>query len=69
MGELFRSEEMSSVQLFVQIDAVHATVDELGQLGVVQFRDVSHFISLSSNLPLFGNREFKFNNLYPIVVE
>jgi vacuolar-type H+-ATPase subunit I/STV1 len=51
MGELFRSEEMSSVQLFVQIDAVHATVDELGQLGVVQFRDVSHFISLSSNLP------------------
>lgn len=40
MGELWRSEEMQLVQLFVQIEAAHATVDELGKLGLVQFRDV-----------------------------
>ena len=41
MGELWRSEEMQLVQLFVQIDAAHDTVDELGKLDVIQFRDVS----------------------------
>jgi V-type H+-transporting ATPase subunit a len=32
---------MQLVQLFVQIEAAHDTVDELGKLGLVQFRDVS----------------------------
>jgi V-type H+-transporting ATPase subunit a len=41
MGELFRSEEMTLVQLFVQIEAAHDTVDELGQLGLIQFRDLN----------------------------
>ena len=40
MGSIFRSEEMSLVQLFVQTDAAHDTVDELGKLGLIQFRDV-----------------------------
>lgn len=40
MGTLWRSEPMQLVQLFVQIEAAHHTVDELGQLGVIQFRDV-----------------------------
>ena len=40
MGSLWRSEPMQLVQLFVQIEAAHYTVDELGQIGVVQFRDV-----------------------------
>lgn len=44
MGHLFRSEEMQLVQLFVQIEAAHDTVDELGKLGVIQFRDVSTLI-------------------------
>lgn len=43
MGELWRSEEMQLVQLFVQIDAAHDTVDELGKLDVIEFRDVPAF--------------------------
>lgn len=31
---------MQLVQLLIQIDAAHDTVDELGKLGLVQFRDV-----------------------------
>lgn len=41
MGELWRSEEMQLVQLFVQIDAAHDTVDELGKLDVIEFRDLN----------------------------
>lgn len=41
MGELFRSQPMQLVQLFVQVEAAHDTVDELGKLGLIQFRDVS----------------------------
>lgn len=41
MGELWRSEEMQLVQLFVQIDAAHDTVDELGKWGLVEFRDLN----------------------------
>ncbi len=40
MGDLWRSEQMQLVQLFVQIDAARDTIDELGKLGLVQFRDV-----------------------------
>ena len=40
MGELFRSEEMVCMQLFIQYEAAHATVDELGKLGKIQFTDV-----------------------------
>jgi len=32
---------MQLVQLYVQIEAAHDTVDELGQLGLVQFRDLN----------------------------
>lgn len=45
MGSLFRSEEMTLCQLFLQSEAAYACVSELGELGFVQFRDVS-FISL-----------------------
>eukprot|EP01125_Pyxidicula_operculata_P007322 TRINITY_DN2492_c0_g1_i3.p1 TRINITY_DN2492_c0_g1~~TRINITY_DN2492_c0_g1_i3.p1 ORF type:complete len:866 (-),score=210.00 TRINITY_DN2492_c0_g1_i3:33-2630(-) len=41
MGELWRSQEMQLVQLYVQIEAAHDTVDELGHLGLVQFRDLN----------------------------
>lgn len=36
----FRSEEMNLVQLFVQSDAAHETLHELGQIGALQFKDV-----------------------------
>ncbi len=40
MGELLRSEAIELVQLFIQVEAAHATVQELGELGMVEFRDV-----------------------------
>jgi vacuolar-type H+-ATPase subunit I/STV1 len=40
MGELFRCEEMKLAHLFFQFDAAHDVLDELGELGIVQFRDV-----------------------------
>lgn len=40
MGELWRAEEMQLIQLYIQIDAGHDTVEELGKLGAIQFRDV-----------------------------
>lgn len=43
MGSLFRSEEMTLCQLFLQSEAAYACVSELGELGLVQFRDVSIF--------------------------
>lgn len=45
MGELWRSEEMQLVQLYVQIEAAHDTVDALGELGLIQFRDVCNMLS------------------------
>jgi len=41
MGELFRSEKMQLIQLFFQAEAAHDTLDELGQLGLVQFKDLN----------------------------
>lgn len=46
MGSLFRSEEMTLCQLFLQSEAAYACVSELGELGLVQFRDVSPVIFL-----------------------
>ena len=43
MGSLYRSEEMTLCQLFLQSEAAYACVSELGELGLVQFRDVSDF--------------------------
>eukprot|EP01133_Synstelium_polycarpum_P015196 gene15196-17982_t len=37
---LWRSAPMQMVQLFVQIEAAHDTVDELGKLGLIQFTDL-----------------------------
>lgn len=40
-GSLFRSEEMALCQLFLQSEAAYGCVSELGELGVVQFRDLN----------------------------
>lgn len=45
MGSLFRSEEMTLCQLFLQAEAAYTCVSELGELGLVQFRDVSVLMS------------------------
>lgn len=41
MGALFRSEDMSFLRLYFERGAAHATVDELGKLGIVQFNDLN----------------------------
>jgi len=46
MGSLFRSAEMTLCQLFLQSEAAYACVSELGELGLVQFRDVSSAVVL-----------------------
>lgn len=33
---------MQLIQLYIQIDAAHDTIDELGKRGAIQFRDVRH---------------------------
>ena len=39
--ELFRSEEMQLVQLIVPAEAAHDTVSDLGEVGLMQFRDLN----------------------------
>ena len=41
MSTIFRSEEMTLCQLFLQPDAAYSCISELGELGIVQFRDVN----------------------------
>ncbi|XP_041371566.1 V-type proton ATPase 116 kDa subunit a1-like [Gigantopelta aegis] len=41
MGSMLRSEEMTLCQLFLQSEAAYACVSELGELGLVQFRDLN----------------------------
>ncbi|XP_041917750.1 V-type proton ATPase 116 kDa subunit a 3-like [Alosa alosa] len=41
MGSLFRSEEVCLVQLFLQSSAAYNCVSELGELGIVEFRDLN----------------------------
>lgn len=41
MDALLRSEEMTLCQMFLQSEAAYACVSELGELGLVQFRDLN----------------------------
>lgn len=45
MGSLFRGEEMCLAQLFLQAGSAYDCISELGELGLVEFRDVSHDIN------------------------
>lgn len=38
---IFRSEKMSLGQMFLQPEAAYETIAQLGEMGCVQFRDVS----------------------------
>ena len=40
-----RSEEMCLAQLFLQSDAAYSCISELGELGLVQFRDLNADVS------------------------
>lgn len=41
MGSLFRSESMSLCQLFLQVESSYESIKSLGELGLVQFRDLN----------------------------
>ncbi|OWK06748.1 ATP6V0A4 [Cervus elaphus hippelaphus] len=41
MASIFRSEEMCLSQLFLQVEAAYCCVAELGELGLVQFKDLN----------------------------
>ncbi|KAI8870578.1 V0/A0 complex, 116-kDa subunit of ATPase [Ramicandelaber brevisporus] len=40
-SSLFRSEQMTLIELYMPTEIAHATVAELGELGLVQFRDLN----------------------------
>ncbi|CAG8667307.1 13404_t:CDS:2, partial [Cetraspora pellucida] len=40
-SSLFRSEEMSLIQLYIPLETAQPTVAELGELGLIQFRDLN----------------------------
>lgn len=40
--DLWRSEEMQLVQLIIPSEAAHSTVSALGELGMLQFKDLNH---------------------------
>lgn len=40
-GSLFRSEDMSLVQLYIPSELAHSSVSELGELGLLQFKDLN----------------------------
>ncbi|XP_004594429.2 V-type proton ATPase 116 kDa subunit a 4 [Ochotona princeps] len=45
MASVFRSEEMCLSQLFLQVEAAYCCVAELGELGLVQFKDLNANVS------------------------
>uniref|UniRef100_A0A8C7S146 V-type proton ATPase subunit a n=1 Tax=Oncorhynchus mykiss TaxID=8022 RepID=A0A8C7S146_ONCMY len=46
MGSLFRSEEMCLAQMFLQSGSAYDCISELGEMGLVEFRDLSKLLSL-----------------------
>ncbi|KAL5158601.1 V-type proton ATPase subunit a1 [Glycine soja] len=49
--DLMRSEKMTFVQLIIPVESAHRAISYLGELGLLQFRDVS-FLSDPTSLPL-----------------
>ncbi|CAB3360792.1 Hypothetical predicted protein [Cloeon dipterum] len=45
MGSFFRSEDMVLCQLFLQPEAAYTSIAQLGEMGVVQFRDLNTEVS------------------------
>uniref|UniRef100_A0A8C7VXU7 V-type proton ATPase subunit a n=1 Tax=Oncorhynchus mykiss TaxID=8022 RepID=A0A8C7VXU7_ONCMY len=50
MGSLFRSEEMCLAQMFLQSGSAYDCISELGEMGLVEFRDLSKLLSLMEQL-------------------
>lgn len=50
--DLMRSEKLILVQLIIPVESAHRAVSYLGELGLMQFRDVRSDLSLSLNILL-----------------
>lgn len=59
MGSIFRSEEVCLVQLFLQSGAAYNCVSELGELGIIEFRDVrvGFIINIIINIYLLNTHD------------
>lgn len=44
--DLFRSESMQLVQIIIPNESAHRTIDYLGEIGLIQFKDVRFLISI-----------------------
>lgn len=51
--DLMRSEKMSFVQLIIPAESAHRAISYLGEVGLLQFRDVSDFGSVQIRLYCF----------------
>eukprot|EP01124_Arcella_intermedia_P024013 TRINITY_DN3954_c0_g1_i1.p1 TRINITY_DN3954_c0_g1~~TRINITY_DN3954_c0_g1_i1.p1 ORF type:complete len:887 (+),score=213.85 TRINITY_DN3954_c0_g1_i1:133-2793(+) len=68
MGDLWRSEYMTLLQLFIPVEAAHDVIESLGQLGLVQFVDLNthvmaHNRSFVPELKRLGDLQFKLNQI------
>ena len=51
MGDLYRSQDMSLIRIFMPTDTAKSVLNELGKLDVIHFRDVKNFLlKLTINL-------------------
>lgn len=61
--DLMRSEKMTFVQLIIPAESAHRAITYLGQLGLLQFRDVTSL----SQIPIFfilSSYAFRFSRLF-----
>ncbi|KAK8502505.1 hypothetical protein V6N12_005491 [Hibiscus sabdariffa] len=64
--DLMRSEKMSLVQLIIPVESAHRAVSYIGELGLLQFRDVKRCGELSRKLRFFKVQIIKAGLLSPI---
>uniref|UniRef100_A0A8C1AC35 V-type proton ATPase subunit a n=1 Tax=Cyprinus carpio carpio TaxID=630221 RepID=A0A8C1AC35_CYPCA len=69
MGSLFRSEEMCLAQIFLQSGSAYDCISELGELGLVEFRDVSRCIANLACAELTASRTFSIDQLQRLELE
>uniref|UniRef100_A0A8C5FKY4 V-type proton ATPase subunit a n=1 Tax=Gadus morhua TaxID=8049 RepID=A0A8C5FKY4_GADMO len=72
MGDLFRSEEMTLAQLFLQSEAAYCCVSELGEIGMVQFRDLNPDVNVFqrkfvNEVRRCEEMDRKLSNVYPLL--
>ncbi|MBA0650649.1 hypothetical protein Goklo_018040 [Gossypium klotzschianum] len=68
--DLMRSEKMSLVQLIIPVESAHRAVSYLGELGLLQFRDVKRCGEMSRKLRFFKDQIIKadlLSSIHPVV--